>query len=303
MAVPAPRWTPDHLESQRQLAVEYFREERMREPLEAYLWVFERYRSAVENLLELTTDLSTIRTAAVEVLTDPALQETARYLTGPPISTDDLKILTEVSLAKTRLQSDPDMARRIIDTILDGLDRNRFPWVGENRGPTEAERQAAVVASAALMASQRMRTARANESSGKQEAQVAETLLSQGFTEVPVRTVNTLAEAPNRGEFCREALCGSRKADLIICLWDNRVMPCECKVSNSSTNSVKRLNNDAAAKAEQWIREFGTMGVIPTAVLSGVYKLHNLLQAQDAGLTLFWAHDLQQLADFIDSTR
>ncbi len=80
-------------------------------------------------------------------------------------------------------------------------------------------------------------------------------------------------------------------------------MAVECKVSNSSTNSVKRLNNDAAAKAESWIADFGRLNVVPTAVLGGVYKTHNLTDAQDRGLTLFWAHDMQRLTGWITSTR
>ena len=80
-------------------------------------------------------------------------------------------------------------------------------------------------------------------------------------------------------------------------------MPIECKVSNSATNSVKRLNNDAAAKASAWIDYFGRGQTVPSAVLSGVFKRHNVVQAQAAGLTIFWAHDLQPLGDFILSAR
>jgi hypothetical protein len=36
--------------------------------------------------------------------------------------------------------------------------------------------------------------------------------------------------------------------------------------------------------------------------LAGVFKIRNLLDAQDRGLTLFWAHDLKTLIDFIQST-
>jgi hypothetical protein len=76
------------------------------------------------------------------------------------------------------------------------------------------------------------------------------------------------------------------------------------KVSNSYTNSIKRLNNDTAVKAEVWRHDFGDMNVIPAAVLSGVYKLHNLEDAQRRGLTLLWAHSLEaQLLDWIDMTR
>jgi hypothetical protein len=89
----------------------------------------------------------------------------------------------------------------------------------------------------------------------------------------------------------------------VLHLNDTRLMPIECKVSNSATNSVKRINNDAAAKATAWHKLFGTNQVVPTAVISGVFKVGNLIQAQDSGLTLFWAHDLAKLGKFIRSTK
>ena len=96
---------------------------------------------------------------------------------------------------------------------------------------------------------------------------------------------------------------GTRKADFAIGLWDGRKMPLECKVSNSSTNSIKRLNNDAAVKAGIWIDEFGTAQTVPAAMLSGVFKLRNLEDAQRRGLAIFWAHDLEPFIDWIESTR
>ena len=80
-------------------------------------------------------------------------------------------------------------------------------------------------------------------------------------------------------------------------------MPIECKVSNSATNSVKRLNNDAAVKAEIWRHDFGAEQVVPVAMLSGVYKLHNLEEAQNRGLTIHWAHRLPDLTDWIERAR
>jgi hypothetical protein len=66
---------------------------------------------------------------------------------------------------------------------------------------------------------------------------------------------------------------------------------------------LKRLNNDAAVKAGSWKSDFGQRQVVPTAVLSGVYKLHNLQDAQARGLTLFWAHNLEPLTDWINRTK
>lgn len=40
-------------------------------------------------------------------------------------------------------------------------------------------------------------------------------------------------------------------------------MPIEGKVNDCSTNSVKRLNNDAAVKARAWREQFDTRGVVP----------------------------------------
>lgn len=303
--VPSPRWTPDELEDQRQIAIELFREERITEPLEEYLDAFDYARGIVEELLEATVDLSQIKEQAVAVLTNPDLLEAVRYLAGPPMSADDLKVLTEASLSPSRLRDDPDMAERVVETVLLALDRRRFPWVGEDRGATDQERQAAALASAALVAYRRVLTLRANTGKNLQEDEVERVLLlpEAGFTKVPQRTVKNFGDAPNPGEFCRESLFGDRKADLIVTLWDRRVMAMECKVSNSSTNSVKRLNNDAAAKAVRWINLFGTQGTVPAAVLSGVFNRHNLEQAQAAGLTLFWAHDLAPLVAFLNATK
>ena len=195
------------------------------------------------------------------------------------------------------------MARRVIDTIMLGLDRRRFPWVSEDREPTDAERETAIVATAALIATQKVQTWRRNKAKVEQEEAVAEVLTQNGFTQVPTRAIHNISHFPDMGEFCRESDFGGRKADLIVRLWDGRVLPIECKVSNSSTNSVKRLNNDAAAKAEVWIKEFGTATVLPAAVLSGVFKIHNLENAQTRGLTLFWAHRLDAMISFIESTR
>lgn len=307
MAVQPPRWTADQLDQARLEAIARFRVERMQEPLEQYLEAFDEYRTAVEELLEATVDLTQLDQNCIDVLTAPALLEALRYLAGPPLSADDLKTLAEASLAPSRLQADPDMAKRVIDTVLMGLDRRRFPWVAEDREPDEREREAAALASAALLANQRVSTTRRNEGKDEQEAAVEQaltdaTLGDKLFTKVPTRTVNVLSDAPGRGEFCRESMFGGRKADFIIGLWDGRAMALECKVSNSSTNSVKRLNNDAAVKAEEWIKAFGTAQTVPAAMLSGVFKRHNLEYAQNRGLTLFWAHRLSDFTDWLTST-
>lgn len=302
MAQVPPRWSETQLREDASEAIRLFREERMHEPLEQYLDQFDTFQDSMETLIEGTVDLTLLRDQAVDLLTTPDMLTSIRYLASPAISEDDLKVLAEAKLTPTRLREDEDMAKRVIDTVLLGLDRHRFPWVSEDREATDAEREAAVIATAALIATQKVQTLRRNDAKDEQEDAVAERLKQHGFTQVATRTVNNVSHLPDPGEFCREALFGSRKADLIVRLPDGRAMPIECKVSNSSTNSVKRLNNDAAVKARTWLQEFGTATAVPAAMLSGVFKVHNLESAQADGLTLFWAHNLDAMTEFIGDT-
>ncbi len=300
-----PFWEDEQLDADRSRAIAAFSKERLEEPLEDYLKAFDEYLGHIEEFLKSTANLRSInRETALDVLSNPRLLDVFRYLAGPPISEDDLKVLADApSLARSNLEKNPDLLKRLLKVVQKVLDFRRFVWMAEDREPTEAERSAAVLASAALMAASRTQTRRRNIGKDKQERQLKEALAELGFTEVSSRKIQTISHAPAPGEFCGESMFGNRKGDIIVRLWDDRVMPIECKVSNSSTNSVKRLNNDAAVKAVSWKTDFGRRQVVPSVVLSGVYKLHNLRDAQDRGLTLFWAHDLAQLTGWISKTK
>ena len=298
-----PRWTAEDLERERLRAIEIFREERLTEPVERYLQAFDDYAASVDRLMRESNDLRSLQDVAQDLLTDADLLEAIRYLAGPPVSADDLMELAETQLTASRLQDDEAAVQRVVETVLDMLDCRRFVWIAENREPTNDERSSAAMASAALMASQRVRTNRANTAKTDQEALVRSHLADAGLTEVATREIWTPSDAPSRGEFCGECSVVGRKADVVVGLHDGRVMPIECKVSNSSTNSVKRLNNDAAVKADVWIDKLGSHGVVPVAVVAGVFKTHNLVQAQDRGLTIFWAHDLAPLTAFVLATQ
>lgn len=297
-----PVWSSDRLAADAAAAIQLFRDERTAE-LEVYSEHFQSARATTEDLLETTLDLALLDDQALELLTDAASLEIVRYLAAPPISADDLETLGEIRLSPGALRRDPGTALTAIQTVRIWLDRNRFPWVSEDREPTEAERNAAIIATSALVAARKVMTARANEGKTAQEQKVKDALTQIGFTEVPTRSIPTLARAPERGEFCGESQLGARKADLIVRLWDDRVMAIECKVSNSATNSVKRLNNDAAVKARQWLAEFGTAQMVPSAMLAGVFKTLNLEAAQALGLAVWWSHDLESMTGWIESTR
>lgn len=302
-----PRWSAADLEADLRKAKDIFREERLDEPTDLYHEVFDEAQSTFETLLELTVDLSTIEEEiALEILSNPALQKGFRYIAGPPISEDDLMALAEAgSLSPRALRQDPLLVYRLVQTVFDGIDRGRFPWVNDKREPTEGERQAAITASAALVAMRRVETFRRHEQTKRQEGQVKQALLERGFEQVriPHARVDHLSEAPHRGAFAGPITLGGASADILVGLWDGRTMAIECKTSNSVLNSRKRLFLEATSKAKKWRDNFGARQVVTVAVLSGLYSLQQLESAQGDELAIFWSHRLEDLMDWIERAR
>ena len=298
-------WTHIRLAEDAALAAENFRNERL---ILSDAWD-DHYLAAREKFDQLFETLKLlhqgdIQDADVASAFEMGLGEALRYLAGPPISDDDLRVIAGVeSMAPATLSKNPESVRKIMGVIERIIDPHRFPWIAKGKAPTPKQREAALIASSVLLAAQRIATERRHTGKNLQESAVKDCLLSLGFTEVPARSIHTIMNGPKEGEFCSECSLGDRKADIVVRLHDTRLMAIECKVSNSATNSVKRLNNDAAVKAGYWLKVFGTSQVVPAAVLAGVFKVLNLEQAQARNLALFWSHDLKKLGDFIGSTR
>jgi hypothetical protein len=113
-----------------------------------------------------------------------------------------------------------------------------------------------------------------------------------------------LTAAPAPGYFCGETRLAGTKADVVARLIDGRLMPIECKVSNSAVNSYKRLIHETGSKAATWYLQLGRAQVIPSAVLSGVFSTANCVDAQDnKDIFLFWQHRLSDLEKFVNQAR
>ncbi len=299
------RWTQDELRYDADLSSSQFRADRLAVS-DSWTSHYESARAKFELLFQKLNDLNpnAVHDGNLAGAYGSGLSEALRYLAGPPISDDDLRVIANVdSLAPGVLRKSPQVMRQVFDVIERVIDPFRFPWIKSGTMPTAEQREAALLASAVLLAAQRIATERRNDGKDEQEGKVKSYLSSLGFTEVPPVAINTIVRGPQPGQFCAECLLGERKADVVLRLHDTRLMAIECKVSNSATNSVKRLNNDAAVKAEYWLKGFGTAQVVPAAMLAGVFKPVNLSQAQTRGLALFWSHDLVKLGAFIESTR
>ena len=193
--VAPPRWSADALDRDIAAAIEAFRLERFEEPLEQYHAHLDECLGTIEELIELTVNLSELRQRTAEVAAEARYLEALRFLAGPFISVDDLRVIAQTSLAPTALRADPEAAARVVETVLAGLDRRRFPWVGEGREPHEDEKSAAALATATLMATERVRTMRRNEARLVQESAVADALRGR---RVPRGRRRRASSAPSR---------------------------------------------------------------------------------------------------------
>jgi hypothetical protein len=301
------KWSLDELVSDARTATIAFRNERLNEPLDLYNKFFERFAAIfatpIDQLPAIARD--PVDADLIADLVDGKDEQKAfRYLTAPPISTDDLKTVADANLTASRLRIAAAEATRVRDIVLTILDPHRFPWVTAQRKPTSKEKHTAIIASAALAAASEVGTHRRNTSKQGQEQAVKDILAGIGFKEVTTREIPMLTAAPNPGEFCGETRLAGTRADVVARLHDSRVLAIECKVSNSSVNSYKRLVHDTGGKAATWYRELGSAQVVPAAVLSGVFGPTNCQNVQDnMGVALFWQHRLKDLADFVKKAK
>lgn len=298
------KWTSAELACDAEEAKAVFRQQRLDESREIYSRFFDTFAPIFDRMIDQLAGCDPLDPAdIVQFVGDEDIRTAFRYLAAPPVSEDDLKTLADTTLSTRALGRDPEIAARVREIMLQVIDPHRFPWVGEQRGPTEQERAEAVVASAVLVAARKVETARRSEAKNQQEESVKATLRDIDFAEVSPRDMTLLDAAPAPGEFCGECKLGNTRADLLIRLYDGRAMPVECKSSNSAVNSFKRINREAVGKAKAWLAGFGELQIVPCAVVSGVFNPANLETAQAEGLALVWSHRLDDLVEFIEATR
>ncbi len=297
---PLPRqWNRDELAEHRRQAVDVFVSWYRNKGNTAYRGHYARAVTAVESVFEDTADLLDFGPDLLAKREKPK-RDAARYLAGPPLSDDDLKILARASKLW-----EPSRITDFADVIAGAFDPERFPWLFSRprRRPTAQERNLAVRWTAGLLAAQKASTERRNESSKRQEQAVDVVLAScpQPFSKVKPRAIVSVRDL-DLGEYCRQSKVGGTRADLSIALRDKRLLLLECKVSNSEVNSYKRLIHEVGNKASTWRGKFGD-SALPGAVLAGAFSLDNLEQAQTAGIYLFWEADLSSLVSFVEAAR
>jgi hypothetical protein len=304
-----PRYWEEHeLAAQAEIALNEFADRRLAEPGDRYVAHVNARRDALIRLFKTLSrvdpanpNVETVR----KVLLDDELFAALRYVSGPPVSEDDLGVLVTRDIKgfnKTMLRDDDRLPADVLALICRLADPYRFPWISARRAPSAREIRDAVLATMTLHATQSLQTER--RSYGKfVEGRLESRLVELGFTKArsPNRArITDPIHYPTYPDFYGECTVHGRKVDLLIALPTQRMIALEAKDSSSALNSVKRLNNDTAAKARHFSSEGGKT-IINVALLSGVFKVSHLIAAQLSGLYLVWAHDMDGFIEWIKS--
>lgn len=268
-----------------------------------------RYTAVGEKLLAETEDLRALAGPALE---DREFLEFARYLAVPPISLDDLDTLTDSCFGKwvkqktnRGIRPEPEAFAAAAAIISERLDAARAKWLGEGTEPSVEERKAFAIGVASIPATSRLTTQRRSERSGKQEELTREAIEAAGYLGAkPPGTLKDPVADMEPGTFSLNSrkLKGTNM-DVPVRLEEGHAtgqlfLAIECKVSNSSLNSRKRLL-EVNGKREKWDSSGLPHRFRTAAVLAGVFDVARLVEVQDDGVLIFWEHRLEDLTAFL----
>jgi hypothetical protein len=227
-----------------------------------------------------------------------------RSLMAPPTSQDQFKLICSdwpKATEKSGNRIGPEQARLVAESLGEWLSPRLAPWLRYARRPRRRELYALMLATAPLIAAQRVATARRTRIAHVQEQTLIELLERNGWTKVASRTIDRQGALQPR-QFMHKArfasgITGRAEVDVALGLRNAVVLALECKVTNDETNSVKRIN-DVSKKATAWRAHWGNF-VQPAALLQGVIKMSDVQRLLDENVEVFWSHRLDLFGDWI----
>lgn len=227
-----------------------------------------------------------------------------RQMLAPPLSQDQFAIVcpSYSKLLENKDRPVPALkAALVAEAFLAMRDIRLLPWLSEKRSPSDEEIQRVVTAVTPLLASQIHMTAKRTASSADQEGAVVELLMAKNWERLPSRLVDRGAILA-ASQFMKKTKFATttrpQEVDIACGLGGTLVLAMECKVSNDTTNSVKRIN-DVLKKASAWRDHWGSF-VKPAALLQGTIGYKDVQRLIHAGVTVFWSHDLPRFERWID---
>ena len=222
-----------------------------------------------------------------------------RHVLAPPLSQDQFKLACSSwpkSSEKSGRGLDPSVSAECEEAIIAYHDRALIPWLDRKRPPSFGEVRRLVHRVVPLIARQRFETVRRNRLANAQENAMIHLLNDLGWQKMPSKQIDTRAALPSKSYMHKTRFATStrpQEVDVACGLGGSVVLATECKVTNDSTNSVKRVN-DVLKKATAWKEHWGNF-VKTAALLQGVIKPSDVERLLDADVEVFWSHDLDDL--------
>lgn len=227
-----------------------------------------------------------------------------RQMLAPPLSQDQFAIVCPEYNKGFENKDRPVpaiKAAKVAEAFLAMRDIHLLPWLSENRPALPDEIRRVVIAVTPLLASQIHLTAKRTASSAVQEEAVVELLGAKDWERLPSCLVDRGAILAAK-QFMKKTKFATttrpQEVDIACGLGATMVLAMECKVSNDTTNSVKRIN-DVLKKATAWRDHWGSF-VRPAALLQGTIGYKDVQRLIHAGVAVFWSHDLPRFERWID---
>lgn len=158
-----------------------------------------------------------------------------------------------------------------------------------------------LLGAAYLMARQDYETVRRNKLARCQEADACKVLDDLGFIKADSVFIAELGAVAEKEYLLTTRFAtadgSSHEVDVAVGLAKKRILALECKVSNDSTNSVKRIN-DVMKKSEAWRCQWGQF-VTTGALLQGVIKETDITRMLQEEIVVFWSHDLDEFKNWV----
>ena len=227
-----------------------------------------------------------------------------RHLFAPPISQDQLKIILP-SYPKGAEKTGAPVSKKATDEFVAAFaerrDRGLTAWLSTNSDPSPSQIAKVLDTLTPMISSQTFNTVRRNRLSDEQEKVVETLLLSKGWAKSVSAPVTAPSDLPPK-HYMRKTRCkaptGTKEVDIACGVSPSLIMAMECKVSNDATNSVKRIS-DVTDKTKAWNEQWGKF-IQTAALLQGVIAYKEVARLLDSKVLVFWSHDLQPLADWLD---
>ena len=249
--------------------------------------------------VEATHDLRDVDAA---LRTTGAHRLALRFLMAPPLSQDQFKLACsewQKGTEKNGRPLSPKAAQASAEAFARWQDHERTEAIRSR--DDSAKRQAAVSATAHMIAVNTYRTVRRMRLAHEQEQSVIDLLLDLGFHKRQSHLVDEAGglaedEFMHATQFAT-ADGSTHEVDVAIGMPKRMILALECKVSNDKTNSVKRVN-DVLKKATAWKRQWGRV-VVTGALLQGVFSAKEPRRLLEEDVEIFWSHRLDELEEWL----